>query len=83
MSHRLQGKVAVITGAVSGMGLAACELFVAEGAKVVVADVQEAKGIALERRLGDAVSFIRCDVRSEETCGPPSRAPSPSSAVWM
>jgi NAD(P)-dependent dehydrogenase (short-subunit alcohol dehydrogenase family) len=66
MSNRLQGKVAVITGAVSGMGLAACELFVAEGAKVVVADVQEAKGIALERRLGDSVSFIRCDVRSED-----------------
>lgn len=66
MSNRLQGKVAVITGAVSGMGLAACELFVAEGAKVVVADVQEAKGVALERRLGDSVSFIRCDVRSED-----------------
>ena len=66
MGNRLQGKVAVITGAVSGMGLAACELFVAEGAKVVVADVQEAKGIALERRLGDSVSFIRCDVRSED-----------------
>jgi NAD(P)-dependent dehydrogenase (short-subunit alcohol dehydrogenase family) len=65
MANRLKGKVAVITGAVSGMGLAACELFVAEGAKVVVADIQEQKGRALEKRLGDSVSFVACDVRSE------------------
>lgn len=66
MGNRLKGKVAVITGAVSGMGLAACELFVAEGAKVVVADVQQAKGEALEKRLGEAVAFVRCDVREED-----------------
>lgn len=65
MGQRLQGKVAVITGAVSGMGLAACELFVAEGARVVIADVQAEKGEALARRLGDSVRFVHCDVREE------------------
>lgn len=66
MTARLQGKVAVITGGVSGMGLASCELFVAEGAKVVVADIQEEKGLALQKRLGESVAFVKCDIRSEK-----------------
>jgi len=65
MAGRLQGKVAIITGGVSGMGLAATELFIAEGAKVVVADIQPAKGAALEKRFAGSLRYSQCDVRSE------------------
>lgn len=65
MAGRLDGKVAIITGGVSGMGLAATELFVAEGAKVVVADIQAEKGAALAKRFDGAVAFSHCDVRKE------------------
>lgn len=66
MTDRLKGKVAIITGGVSGMGLASCELFVAEGAKVVVADIQEEKGRALEKKLAGSVAFVKCDIRNEK-----------------
>lgn len=62
MSNRLQGKVAVITGACSGIGLATLELFVAEGAQVVAADVQEGIGRELEKKFAGAVKFVVCDV---------------------
>lgn len=66
MAGRLEGKVAVITGGVSGMGLASVEMFVGEGAKVVVADIREDKGKALEQRFPGSVLFSRCDIRSED-----------------
>jgi NAD(P)-dependent dehydrogenase (short-subunit alcohol dehydrogenase family) len=59
----LSGKVAIITGATSGIGERIAEVFVEEGAKVVVAERREAEGAALDRRLG--VSFIRTDLASE------------------
>ena len=62
MSNRLQEKVAVITGACSGIGLATLELFVAEGAQVVAADVQEGIGRELEKKFAGAVKFVVCDV---------------------
>src|SRR5262249_29120951 len=62
---RLKDKVAVITGAASGIGLGTTELFVAEGAKVIAADIQEDKGKALERRFNGQVKFVRCDVMLE------------------
>ena len=62
MTDRLKGKVAVITGAASGIGLATLELFVAEGARVVAADVQEEAGQALVQKYGAAVRFAKCDV---------------------
>lgn len=54
MNTRLEGKVAVITGGASGMGLAAVERFVAEGAQVVFCDLPAESAPDLEARLGDA-----------------------------
>ncbi len=65
MAGRLDGKVAVVTGGVSGIGLGTVELFVAEGAKVVACDIQDEKGQILEQRFGGAVRYARCDVTSE------------------
>ncbi len=65
MAGRLDGKVAVITGGVSGIGLGTVELFVAQGAKVVAADIQDEKGRMLEQRFPGAVRYVRCDVTVE------------------
>jgi NAD(P)-dependent dehydrogenase (short-subunit alcohol dehydrogenase family) len=66
MAGRLNGKVAVITGAASGIGRGTVDLFVKEGAKVVVADIQDDKGARIEEAHGKAVRYIRCDVMKEE-----------------
>lgn len=66
MSGRLDGKVALITGGCSGIGLGTVELFVAEGAMVVAADMQDAKGEMLEKRFGDKVRYAHCDVTTPE-----------------
>ncbi len=63
---QLEGKVAVITGAASGMGLATAERFVAEGAKVVIADFNADAGRAAAEALGPAARFTRCDVSVED-----------------
>jgi len=65
MANRLDNKIALITGAASGIGLGTVELFVAEGAKVVVADVQDAKGAILEQRFPGKVVYAHCDVTRE------------------
>ncbi|MDE2355462.1 MAG: SDR family oxidoreductase [Alphaproteobacteria bacterium] len=65
MANRLDGKVAVITGGCSGIGLGTVELFVAEGAKVVAADLQQEKGARLEERFAGSVRFAHCDVTQE------------------
>lgn len=59
----LTDKTAVITGAASGIGLAAVEKFVEKGARIVAADIQDDKGQALETRFGkDTVRYVHCDV---------------------
>jgi NAD(P)-dependent dehydrogenase (short-subunit alcohol dehydrogenase family) len=70
---RLQGKVAIITGGGSGLGRAMALRFVAEGARVLVADINEAGGqetVAAIGRTGaeDAVAFRRVDVTVEADC---------------
>jgi NAD(P)-dependent dehydrogenase (short-subunit alcohol dehydrogenase family) len=65
MAGRLDGKVAMITGAASGIGLGTVELFVAEGAQVVAADIQDEKGAILEKRFPGKVVYAHCDVTNE------------------
>lgn len=62
MALQLDGKVAVITGASSGIGLATVECFVEAGARVLAADVQVEAGEALAQRFPGVVKFMRCDV---------------------
>lgn len=61
----LEGKVAVITGATSGIGARTAEVFVAQGAKVVLAGRREERGNKLAQKLGGAANFIRTDVSIE------------------
>ena len=63
---QLDGRVAVITGAASGMGLATAERFIAEGASVVIADFNTESGTAAAERLGDRCRFTKCDVAIED-----------------
>jgi NAD(P)-dependent dehydrogenase (short-subunit alcohol dehydrogenase family) len=66
---RLQDKVAIITGAGSGMGRVAAQLFAAEGARVVVAEFDEASGSETARLVTDAggqAAFVRADVSQED-----------------
>lgn len=63
---KLDDKVAVITGGASGIGAAAAEHFVHEGARVVIADVQEEEGRALAKSLGRAAVFGLTDVTREQ-----------------
>ncbi len=61
---QLQGKVAIVTGGAAGFGEAIVRLFVAEGARVVIADLAVDKGQALARELGAVAAFQACDVAS-------------------
>ena len=62
---RLTGKVAIITGSTSGMGAATAEMYIAEGARVMLAGRREAEGQAFADRLGENASFKTTDVTKE------------------
>ncbi len=67
---RLEGKVAIITGAASGMGAEEARIFAREGARVVVADVQEDDGRKVGAEIAEAggeAVFLRLDVTSEDS----------------
>ncbi len=63
--NRLTGKVAIVTGGAQGQGAAICRAFVAEGAKVVVADIADDLGQALADELGESALFVHLDVSDE------------------
>src|SRR5262245_6650291 len=70
MAGRLQDKVAIITGGGSGMGRDTVLRFLDEGARVVVADINESNGretvaLAQARGQGERAAFVRCDVAEE------------------
>ncbi|MDC5697000.1 3-oxoacyl-ACP reductase [Intrasporangium calvum] len=64
MGDRLAGKVAVVTGGCSGIGLATVRRFAQEGAKVVIGDVDEAQGPQVAAEVGG--TFVKVDVTSKE-----------------
>ena len=68
MAGRIEGKVAVVTGGCSGIGLATVERFVEEGAKVVIGDIDDERGHALVGQLGgeDLATYVHVDVTSKD-----------------
>jgi 3(or 17)beta-hydroxysteroid dehydrogenase len=63
---RLSHKVTLVTGAASGIGRAIAERFHAEGAVVVLTDIEDIAGEAAARALGDRAQYLRLDVRQED-----------------
>jgi len=67
MAGRLAGKRIIITGGVNNIGLEAVRAFIAEGARVVVGDIDAARGAAVAGELGEAVHFLAVDVTREDS----------------
>ncbi|KAH0782427.1 hypothetical protein KY290_002025 [Solanum tuberosum] len=64
---RLEGQVAIITGAASGIGEASARLFAEHGARIVVADIQDELGLKVVESIGaDKASYRHCDVTDEK-----------------
>lgn len=62
---RLKDKVAIVTGAASGMGASTARIFAREGAKVVLTDLNEAEGSKIAKEIGAKAAFVKHDVASE------------------
>ena len=68
MAGRIEGKVAVVTGGCSGIGLATVQRFVEEGARVVIGDIDDERGHALVGQLGgeEIATYVHVDVTSKD-----------------
>ncbi len=67
MTDRLEGKVALITGGASGIGEATVRMFLREGARVVIGDIQDGRGEKIAAELGEEALFQRTDVSREDS----------------
>ncbi|KAG4925326.1 hypothetical protein AAZX31_18G190500 [Glycine max] len=65
-SKRLEGKVAIVTGGAKGIGEATVRVFVKHGAKVMIADVEDAAGAMLAETLSPSATYVHCDVSIEK-----------------
>ena len=68
--NELAGKVAVVTGGASGLGEGLVRRFAAEGAQVMIGDIDEERGKALADELGEDTRFLFTDVGDIEQVGP-------------
>jgi NAD(P)-dependent dehydrogenase (short-subunit alcohol dehydrogenase family) len=59
---RMDGRAAVITGASGGIGWATAKRYVAEGAAVIAADIDDERGAEMVADIGGAVTYVHCDV---------------------
>ena len=64
---RLQDKVALITGAASGIGASTVARFIAEGCKVCLCDIQDEAGAALAASYGDQAMYVHCNITDEDS----------------
>lgn len=62
----MEGKVAIVTGGARGIGEATVRLFVKNGAKVIIADIDDPNGTVLANTLSPSATYLHCDVTSEE-----------------
>jgi NAD(P)-dependent dehydrogenase (short-subunit alcohol dehydrogenase family) len=69
MANELTGKVAIVTGGASGIGAGIVEKFLAEGARVVIADIERERGQEFAAKLGADAVFRSTDVSDPEQVG--------------
>src|SRR5262245_15866617 len=65
-SMNIKGKTALVSGGASGLGAATVRMLAAQGAKVIIADVNDNAGSKLAQELGSAVAFVKTDVTQSD-----------------